>query len=376
MNIYKKTIPYILMGASSLFNVNSARAQALQPLDIPTPPTPTALTVPSELIARTSYAMIEDAMDRRNRDTRLLAKAKNLRLSYVGNVLDTQQKIAPYRGTRHYRMAVLNEMPSAPVGRHCVYGQYTQLMRALSENGDTLTIVPLNGGRACTEFKNQMRNKYRGPEYAGCIHEGRAFESDSAYNKALMEYLRKNGVDENIPSPKRQIFTEKFARTNFSAEQIAPGSIWIVPRYRGSTTKFHAIMFLGRGKIVNGNFVETKDGKFLYAGFNRESIGDVFKTYDMSNVFSASVEDIASIEYDKELRRLESMPVDKMIEYIVNGTNMNVDDLRKMPRKQLLRIVRNKYFGQPLFTPTVPGGQIAQVNIPTGMLRNMTQHTI
>ncbi len=374
MNLYKKTIPYVLMGAASIFNFNSANAQSAQTIKLPE--LPKIVSFDKDVVAKIQVGHLEMPTDLRNTKIKLLAKAEDLRVTYMDNVLATQQKIAPHRGKRNYRAVVRQELPGAPVGLHCMYGQYTQLMRALTEKGDTLTIVPRQGGAACTQFKAQMRNKYRGAEYDGCILEGHAFPSDSAYNAALEKYMARQGINANTPADKRAAAEERFARTNFSAEQINPGSIWIVPRFRGSKTKFHAIMFLGRGKNVNGKFVPSADGQYMYAGFNSERIGNVFETYDMSNVFSADIERISAVDYGKELKRLESLPTEKLIEYISKGSNIRPEELRRQPRTVLVRMLHNAYFGEQQVCPApVAQPVIAQAKMPQ-LMHVAQQHTI
>ena len=133
-------------------------------------------------------------------------------------------------------------------------------------------------------------------------------------------------------------------------------------------------MLLGRGKVENGQFVPTPDGKFIYTGFNNESIGDVFKTYDMSNVFSASVEDILNVEYGKELQRLESMSKDEMIAYIIKDTSLRAADLATLSRRDLISLLHNKFFGEPIPQKIRPAIQITQANIRNTLLLNTRQH--
>ena len=342
MNIYKKVFPYLLIGSAVVFSKNSTMAQESH---LPVGQKPkTELQVPGNLVAKA--AMIVDYKKQYDiMKSRLLARAENTCDMYIENMLAAQKRLKPALGTRGYRAAVRRELPGAPVGMHCMYGQYTQLMRALNENGDTLTVIPKNGKSACVAFKDQMRRKYARPEYDGVIKEGRVFASDSAYNAELKKYLAKHGITDKSAPNARAAATAEFARRNFSAEHVSPGSIWIVPRFRGAKTKFHAIMFLGQGQVQAGEFVPGKTGKYMFTAHNRERIGDVFEAWDMSNVFSADIEQILQIEYERELKRLESMPREKMIEYITNGTDISAKSLQALPRTELLRLVHAKYFG-------------------------------
>lgn len=276
-------------------------------------------------------------------------KAESLRDAYVENMLDAQQKLGPLVGKHGYYSAVRRELPGAPVGQHCVYGQYTQLNRALQEKGDTLTIIPQEAKTACVQFKYQMRKKYDTPEFQGTIYEGVMHESRAAYDDALTRYLVKNGIKENTPDSVRTAKTQQFAKTNYCADSLNPGSILIVPRYHGSRSKFHAIMYLGRGDIVDGKFVENKNGRHIYTAHNRERIGDLFKTWDTRNVFAADTKKIVQTQYAQELARIEALPTEELIQFLVDDKTQIQDTLglRMTPREELVQMARNKYFDLP-----------------------------
>ncbi len=285
------------------------------------------------------------AFENRLNDFYLDSKADSLCDAYISNMLRAQAKLNPLLGKHGYTAAVRAELPGAPVGQHCVWGQYTQLSRALDEMGDTLTIIPQGARTACVQFKYHMRDKYKSDEYQNCIHDGVIHESDSAYNVALTRFLTKNKVTSNTPDSLRQVLIQKFAGRNFSADGLDSGAILIVPRYRGSRNTFHAIMYLGRGKIENGQFIADENGRHIYTGHNRENIGDLFKTYDMSNVFAADTRKIVRAEYAKELQRIESMSKDELVQFVVDE-NYPENILRLYPRDMLMRLARDKYFGR------------------------------
>lgn len=342
MKLYRIALPYLMIGSAAIFSNNSANAQ-----DIKTPDAPnqhTELQVPNELIAK-NMSVVNTVSPYAITQSRLTARAENTCDMYIENMLAAQKRLNPKIGTRGYRAAVRKELPGAPVGLHCMYGQYTQLMRALNENGDTLTIIPKGGKSACIAFKDQMRRKYSRPEYAGTIKEGRAFESDSAYSAELAKYLERRGITDSTEAARRDAAIAEFAKHNFSLAHINPGSIMIVPRFRGSKSKFHAIMFLGEGRVEAGEFVPGATGKYMFTAHNRERIGDIVQNFDMSNVFSADIEQILQVEYAKELKRLESMPRDQIVEYIVAGTQISAERILKLSRGDLIQLVRAKYFG-------------------------------
>ncbi|MDE5615902.1 MAG: hypothetical protein K2I81_03670 [Alphaproteobacteria bacterium] len=359
MKLYKKVVPYLILGSAAMFSNNSANAQKIEEPDLPKPKL--EMQVPNELIAKNT-SVVNTVQPYTIVQSRLMARAETTCGMYIENMLAAQKRLQPKIGTRGYRTAVRKELPGAPVGLHCMYGQYTQLMRALNENGDTLAVIPDGGKSACVAFKDQMRRKYTKPEYAGAIKEGRAFESDSAYNAELGKYLARRGIGDSTDIAKRDAAIAEFAKHNFSLAHVNPGSIMIVPRFRGSKNKFHAIMFLGEGRIESGEFMPDATGKYMFTAHNRERIGDIVKNWDMSNVFSADIEQILQVEYAKELKRLESMSREQMIEYISTGTEIAMDKLLELPRPELIRLVHAKYFGddvqKALSAPATPA-QIA-----------------
>ena len=328
-------MPYLLTGATlfagpGLTTANPERKAGALPNDLPA--VSHNYTVPYN--ATVEHKINETCLDN---------KADSLRDKYVANMLNAQEKLHPLMGRSGYRAAVRRELPGAPVGQHCVYGQYTHLNRALDEMGDTLTIIPVGGRASCIGFKYHMDKKYNNPEFTDCIHDGVMFETDSAYNVALEKYLKRNGVKFDTPDSVRREYIKKFAARNFSADGLDSGSILIVPRYRGSRNKFHAIMYLGRGQIQGGKFVADSTGRHIYVGHNRENIGDLFKTYDTSKVFAADTRKIARAEYANELKRIESMSLDQLIASL-SDTELSDSILATYPRSTLVRMARDRYF--------------------------------
>ena len=297
----------------------------------------------SEMLAKASSVHVSMNSDIQFTELWLEDKADELCDVYIGNMLRSQAKLKPLMGKRGYGSAVRSELPGAPVGAHCVYGQYTHLSNALEEQGDTIKIIPYGAHAACVSFKRLMQQKYGGNEYPYCICSGVMYASDHLYNVALEKYLLQNNVGENTPDSIRKKYIEKFASRNFSADGLDAGAILIVPRYRGSKNKFHAIMYLGRGCVRNGKFVADPNGGHVYTGHNRENMGDLFNAFDTSNVFAADIRKIARIEYGKELERIESMTHSELVEFLSNGT-YSKEQLRKCSHEVLLRMARDKYF--------------------------------
>lgn len=334
---WKWTLPYILSGVALMLGPGMTTAQNERDSDCAPGELPAGLytrTVPYN--ASMEYKVNEMYLD---------DKADSLRDVYVSNMLRAQEKLHPLMGRNGYRAAVRAELPGAPVGMHCVYGQYTHLTRALTEMGDTLTIIPHGGHTSCVGFKYHMDKKYNTPEFADCIHNGVMYESDTAYNAALDKYLARNRVTAETSDSVRSEYAKKFAERNFSADGLDAGSILIVPRYRGSRSKFHAIMYLGRGRVEQGKFVADSTGRHIYVGHNRENIGDLFKTYDVSNVFAADTRKIARAEYSNELKRIESMDSADLISFLSNDKTPAFM-LRSYPRTTLVRMARDRYFNR------------------------------
>ena len=344
----KWTIPYLLFGSTMFCGTGVSM----------TAPTATTVSRPSVFAddvrgVALSYRSIipyDCIFERSVNEFYLDDKADSLCSAYMSNMLRAQAKLAPLMGKSGYSAAVRAELPGAPVGRHCVWGQHTQLSRALSEMGDTITVIP-NGARTCChQFKYLMREKYAD---TGAIREGVMFRSDSSYNVALNRYLARNRVTSETPDSVRRAVAAKFARNNFSADSLNAGTILIVPRHRGAQNLFHAIMYLGRGRVENGVFVPDTLGKHIYAGHNREKIGDLFGTYDTNNVFAADTRQIVRNAYAKELQQIEALS-ERDLRAFISDSTVNAQELTCCTRDQLLRIARDKYFKkQPLHTYSV-----------------------
>ncbi len=333
---FKSIVPYLLAG--TLSGTFSANANTLPDRN-------------SDDEEKLSYYQLELAnsvtlskmynFQKTDTDSCLDDKAENLSDIYVKNMLRSQAKLNPLLGKRGYSAAVRRELPGAPVGYHCVWGQYTQLSRALAETGDTLDIIPEGARTACSQFKEKMRSKYANNEYADCIYEGTVYQSDSAFQAAKDKFLARNKVAANTPDSVKKQITKRFEGKNFNADNLNPGTILIVPRYHGSRNTFHAILYLGRGSIENGKFIPNKNGRHIYAGHNREKIGDLFSSYDMSNVFAADIKRIARTEYAKELERIKSMSSKQLIKYLGEPMPYGM-----YPREMLVNMAIAKYFNK------------------------------
>lgn len=377
---FKRIIPYLLAGMSVSMNSSNASAQTISAPEVNPKLIAKVLKSKgtSDLLALAEHADVH-FHDLYSTDLCLNLKAENLCNVYMDNMLDAQQRLAPYIGKRGYRNAVRQELPGAPVGLHCVYGQYTQLNRALDELGDTLTIVPSGARASCAEFKTQMRKKYTANNgFENCIFEGKMYESDSAYMAALDEFISRKHATTDSAIAK---YEQQFAQHNFSVDAIDAGSMLIVPRTPGNKRKFHMIMYVGRGRIENGKFIPDNNGKPVFTAHNRERIGYLFDAWDTRNVFAANIQQIAQTKYKQELARIESMPRNQLIQYILAGnSSVTADQLNQMPIYMLQKIARDKYFkGQIPHTTQNPMPAVAQNTTVTPldiMARNAMSHTI
>ena len=190
------------------------------------------------------------------------------------------------------------ELPGAPVNAkhgtlHCLYGQYTQLNRALDQMGDTIQIIPCtkNAHMATNSFKQQMTKLYDNSEYPNSIHSGHLYTNETEYNIALDKYLsaKTKNATGNIDSLITK-HTEDFEKNHFCASQLNPGSIIIV-------SSGHAIMYLGTGKIENGQFVPDDNGSAICCGYNREQPAISLETYNTDKAFAADIQNIATQKY-------------------------------------------------------------------------------
>ncbi len=233
-------------------------------------------------------------------------KAKELVADYLTNITESQNAINKNKKKMGYSRAVRSELPGAPVGRHCVYGAYTSLNRALRERGDTLSIVPSTANKSCPNFRSAMRGMYKTPEFDGCIFEGQMHKSNAAYQIALNKYLERNGIGLGTADSVRRVAIARFERSNFSIDMLKPGAMLLIPSSRNSSSGLHLITYMGRGRLTDGNFVPDTTGEPIFLGFNRETTGTLYGTYGR-NVFAANIEKIAEIQYAKELEKSKIM---------------------------------------------------------------------
>ena len=318
-----------------------------------------------------------------NTQTQINAKAQELCDTYIENVLQGQKNIKNSK-TSHSR-AVAKEFPGAVVRWYCIYGQYTQWNRAVSEMGDTLHLIPFEARHSCPEFRKQMKQKYSGPEYAGVLHNGKMFKSNKDYNHALDAFLAKNHVTDTTPDSVRQSIINRFAQNNFSAESLHPGAILIVQK-SATPSNTHAIMYLGKGYMRNGVFVPDPNGKVLYAGYNSESIDDIFGTFPTNRIFAVDMFELARNAYAQEFQKIQNMNYDNMYRYVYD-IPQDLYALHSPSHQELKKMAREKFFNKTTFEPPVQNVQTNLAGIPflnlgfirkqqtTPYIRNLTPRT-
>lgn len=277
---------------------------------------------------------------------RIDSKAKNLCDTYINFVLQGQKNIKSGKGG-HAR-SVQRELPGAPAKWYCLFGLYTQLNRALNQMGDTLTLIPFTSRNACPTFRKEMRQKYSAQEYAGALHSGKMFKSDVEYNRALEAFLKHNRITDSTPEDKRNAVIAKFQKNNFKASDLHPGAIIIV-QHNNISSNTHAITYLGRGRVEHGKFVPDENGAFIYAGYNNESIGDIFKVYNTKHIFAADIYNIAQVDYGKEYDKLMNMEHDDLFRFVYD---MPQENCWLAPTdRQLAQLATEKYFNRNFNIP-------------------------
>ncbi len=332
---FKFTVPYILAGVS-LF-APSACAQSNTNGTAKMVSTENSTQFHDVDLAMADSRRLEDMFQNDFYEMMLDIKASELRDRYVENMLGAQKRLNPLLGKRGYRAAVRRELPGAPVGQHCVYGQYTQLGRALDEMGDTIEIVPSIARTACAQFIKSMRQEYGTVDR--CIYEGRMHANDSAYNAALEKFLASRAARGDTARVKN---TAEFAKKNFSADNVEAGAMAIVPRRPGSHKK-HMVMVVGRGRVENGIFIPDEKGQIIYAGHNRETMGNMMRTYDMSNVFVANTREIARHKYGQELSQFNKKTKEELITFLGVPANERAKYIN-VSHDKLIQLARKKYF--------------------------------
>lgn len=224
-------------------------------------------------------------------------KAIELVINYIDNAISGAKRILTSKKKTSYPSAVRKELPGAPVNSehtlHCLYGQYTQLNRAIAQLGDTIQIIPKtdNAHMATSSFRRHMTKLYKNEEYPNSIYSGHLYSTDKEYDKALDKYLAiktkgKTGDTDSL----RNKYTADFEKNNFCATCLNPGSIIIV-------SSGHAIMYLGQGRIENNQFVPDTNGTAICCSYNAEQPATRLSSWNTDKAFAADIQNIATQKY-------------------------------------------------------------------------------
>ena len=229
-------------------------------------------------------------------------KATLLMDKYIDNAVSGTQRIisAKENENKTYIRAVQSELPGAPRNArqgtlHCLYGQYTQLNRAIKSLGDTIHIIPVtddNAHMSSSAFKKHMTKLYDNQEYPNAIYSGQLYTSSKEYTKALNRYFKRNHATSDELQEK---YTQEFNKKNYCVKSLNPGTIIIV-------NSGHAIMYLGQGRIKNGYFVpDEKNGRAICCTYNAEHAAIPLTTWNTHNSFAADIQNIATKKYEQEI---------------------------------------------------------------------------
>lgn len=301
----------------------------------------TDISMHAQQTVKTRIPMCQKQIDKQIND-----KSKELCDKYIDFVLQGQKNIQS--GHDGHMSAVKRELPGAVPRWYCIYGQYTQLNRALAELGDTLTLIPFNGRHSCPEFRRLMKEKYDNNTYSNAIHSGKMFQSDTEYNRALQAFLKHNKVTDSTPDIQKNTVVAQFEKNNFKASDLHPGTIIIV-QHNNTPSNTHAIMYLGRGYVKANEFVPDSNGEFIYAGYNNETIGNIFTTYNTNHLFTADIYNIATVEYTKEYKNIMNKNNQELFDYVYTPSDAMYCVYPN--REKLKELAQEKYFNRNKFVP-------------------------
>ena len=229
-------------------------------------------------------------------------KTKKLINTYIDYAVNGTKRIIENKNKTGYQSAVRKELPGAPCNAahgtlHCLYGQYTQLNRAISAMGDTVQIIPSvnNAHMATSSFKRYMTKLYDNPEYPNAIYHGHLYSTSTEYNKALNNYIttKMHGKTGNLDSLRNK-YIKDFKANNYCANDLNPGTIIIV-------SSGHAFMYLGQGEIKNKEFVPDKNGQAVCCSYNKEQPATLLSYWNTNNSFAADIKNIATQKYYEQL---------------------------------------------------------------------------
>ena len=283
---FRQIIPYIIFSAATVFPLGVAK-----PYNNKDKNQKEFHELYSEhALQETTYDLDKEKIDE---------KVRIVMENYINNAIGGTQRIITNKNKTGYYSAVRKELPGAPVSQHCLYGQYTQLNRALQQFGDSLQVIPQssNAHMSTTSFKSAMTKLYNNNEYSNSIHRGRLYNSKKEYNKSLDKFVtQKTYGKQNVSDSLRNVYVSQFEKNNYCASNLNPGTIIIV-------NSGHAVMYLGIGKIKNNKFIPDENGEPVCCAYNREHPAIYLSCWSTSSSFAADIQNIITQKYMAQLEK-------------------------------------------------------------------------
>jgi hypothetical protein len=276
-------------------------------------------------------------------DTECDVLVDDLTTEYIATVLQTSAKIKPFRGTKKYGAVVRSELGrDAPVFRHCVRGQYASLQKAIENLGVDEPIIPSAAANSTITFCQTMTAKY--PQFTAT---GTLYKDTDAFIAALTEFLAKNPAKNEID----------FMQNNINLDDVAPGSILILPSPANRGSGRHAVLYIGRGNFQDAEFVQDHEGEPHIAGFNRESVAKLFNPGQSAirptrtsrgtiPTFVASIPEIAGDIFKHESAKIAGMTRAEMLNMLADGDDAVIEKLEKYDDGALRQFCYMAYFGR------------------------------
>lgn len=288
---YKKIVTYLLTVPFFVSTFDADRHAEAQPYNATNFKTTYTTSVQIEMPYELKHQIAEQ-------------RASELIDIYIDNAVSGVERIiANKKHNKNYNKAVQAELPGAPRNArqgtlHCLYGQYTQLKRALDSCGDTIQIIPKtedNAHMSSLSFKRHMSKLYNNSEYDGAIHQGHLYPTESEYQKALDRYLvtrlhRQNADNDSL----REKYTKEFEKNNYCVTSLNPGTIIIV-------SSGHAVMYKG----------QDEKGKAICCAYNKEHASVPLTTWNTKKSFAADIQKIATKKYEDEIDKIISATKDE-----------------------------------------------------------------
>lgn len=265
-------------------------------------------------------------------------KTDNFIDHYIQNVDDARNEINQNKKKLGYTKAVKQAInKDTPVGQHCVASQWNMINNTEKELGDTICLLEKYYG--CSTIAYATKKKH--PD---CVFYGQIYKTKQQYDAAFANFVKnKNKQLDNLTYEEQQTLKAEFNKKARLLSDINPGSLLII-RNMG-----HMIMYCGIGhKGPDGRFVPDTAGTPIFAGFNKEQIGD-FSYINTKCAFIIDLEKILQSEYAKELQTILSKDAENLARYIkanqpdlnINSNNMTIEELQNVATSIYFKIPKD-----------------------------------